>query len=429
MHELINKTVKDFIKKYNLSGKFIIGFSGGFDSMCLLDIMYKSGFDIVAAHLNHNWRGKESFEEAKNCENFAKSRGIIYYSEILPDSVKKNETSAREARYKFFEKCAKKFNSNIVLTAHNFDDNAETLLYRIIKGTSVTGLCAIAEHRDIFYRPLLKVPRSEIEKYCADSGLIPNQDSSNNDTKYKRNLIRHKILPVLKEINPKVTEALNSLSETAKEYLCCNQDFTTELLINAAESQQKMIIRNILVQHHIEYDRKKIEYITDFINKNKTSKSGKKISLTKDIWLFVNNKKTEIITQKGKNALEIKITQCGNYTFEDKIFTIEPYNKEVVQFPADKDYKAYISAKTIDFTLRHRKDGDRIFPLGSNGSQKLKKYLNEKKIPAHEKDNIVLLCKGNEIVWAAGIGINEKFKVTNNASYVLKLKKEGLYEY
>ena len=91
MHELINKTVKDFIKKYNLSGKFIIGFSGGFDSMCLLDIMYKSGFDIVAAHLNHNWRGKESFEEAKNCENFAKSRGIIYYSEILPDSVKKTK--------------------------------------------------------------------------------------------------------------------------------------------------------------------------------------------------------------------------------------------------------------------------------------------------------------------------------------------------
>ena len=165
---MIIDRVKNFIEKYNLSGTFIVAFSGGYDSMCLLDILYKLKTDIAAIHLNHNWRGEESLKEAKNCENFVKSRNIKYYSEILPDSVEKTETSAREARYDFFKRCAELFNSNVVFTAHNFDDNAETVLYRIIKGTGTIGLQGISEHRGIFYRPLLKTTRSEIEEYIKD---------------------------------------------------------------------------------------------------------------------------------------------------------------------------------------------------------------------------------------------------------------------
>lgn len=147
---MIRDNVKNFIEKYNLSGRFILAFSGGYDSMCLLDVLYKLKTDVVAVHLNHNWRGKESMDEAENCENFAKSRGILYYSETLPDDVQKTETAAREARYDFFKRCAEKFNSQIVFTAHNFDDNAETVLYRIIRGTGTAGLQGIAEKREIF---------------------------------------------------------------------------------------------------------------------------------------------------------------------------------------------------------------------------------------------------------------------------------------
>lgn len=95
------EVVKNFIEKYNLSGTFIVAFSGGYDSMCLLDVMHKLELNTVAVHLNHNWRGEESFNEAKNCENFAKSKGIQYYCEILSDSTAKTETAAREARYDF----------------------------------------------------------------------------------------------------------------------------------------------------------------------------------------------------------------------------------------------------------------------------------------------------------------------------------------
>ena len=254
---MIKDNIKNFIKKHNLSGTIIVAFSGGYDSMCLLDVLNKLGEKVIAVHLNHNWRGEESLKEAENCENFAKSRGIQYYSEILSDCIEKTETAAREARYDFFRRCAKKFNSKIVFTAHNFDDNSETVLYRIIRGTGTIGLQGIAEKRDIFFRPLLKTTRVEIEKYCKDNNLNPNNDSSNSNTKYKRNFIRHKIIPLLKEINPNVTDALNSLSEIAYEENRLIDTYLPKNLILASEIEQKRLIYKILNENNIDYDRKK----------------------------------------------------------------------------------------------------------------------------------------------------------------------------
>ena len=106
---MIEESVKTFIEKYNLSGKFLVAFSGGFDSMCLLDVLHKMGCDVVAIHLNHNWRGEESRQEEENCRNFAHQKGIEFYSETLSDDIAHTENDARDARYKFFEKCAYSF--------------------------------------------------------------------------------------------------------------------------------------------------------------------------------------------------------------------------------------------------------------------------------------------------------------------------------
>lgn len=404
---MISARVKNFIEKYNLSGPFLVAFSGGYDSMCLLDVLCKLGYDVAAIHLNHNWRGKESLDEAKKCEEFAKLRGIKFYSEILPDFVEKTETAARTARYDFFKRCAEKFNSNVVLTAHNFDDNAETVLYRIIKGTGIAGLQGILENRDIFYRPLLTTTRQEIEAYCRDNGLNPNVDSSNFNTKYMRNFIRYKILPIMKEINPKVVNALNSLSDIAKS------------------GDKNDYIINLLRDYDIEYDREKVENIRNFIEENQNSKSGKTFSLANDLWLFVNNENLKVISKKEKNSLEIKINSEGEYNFEDYIFSIKPYAQKITSYPPDSDFKAFINIKEIDFTLRHRKPGDRIQPLGMLGSQKLKKYLNEKKILQYKKDEIILLCKDNEVLWAAGVGLNDKIKVLQNPTHVITLRRGG----
>ncbi len=404
---MICDTVNSFIKKYKLSGTFIVAFSGGYDSMCLLNVLCDLGYKPVAIHLNHNWRGEESRKEEENCKNFAELKGIEFYSEILSDKVAKNETSAREARYKFFEKCAKKFSSNVIFTAHNFDDNAETVIYRIIKGTGTVGLQGIAEHRDIFYRPLLSVSRAEIENYCSENNLNPNKDSSNENIKYKRNLIRKKIIPLMKEINPNVINAVNSLSEIAKEEF----------------DNQKFKIRQLLIDNKIDYDRKKIEEINDFLNENKTSKSGKKMSLGENLWLFANTKGFEIVTKQKKSDNKTKIGKEGEYKFENFIFSIKSFNGDIKNFPKDNEYKAYINTDKIDFTLRHRLDGDFIKPLGLKGSQKLKKYLNEKKIPQHKKDELVFLCKDSEVIWAAGLGLSETAKVTTNPTHILELRE------
>lgn len=408
---MIISRVKNFIEKYKLSGTFIVAFSGGYDSMCLLDVLNKLRYDIAAVHLNHNWRGEESLAEAKVCKEFCTSRGIKFYTETLPDNIEKTETAAREARYNFFKRCAEKFNSKTVFTAHNFDDNAETVLYRIIKGTGIAGLQGIAERRDIYYRPLLSISREEIEKYCRQNNLHPNNDSSNSDTKYKRNLIRHKILPLMKEINPKVTNAINSLSDIAKQ-----------------EDEQTNSIRQMLIDNKLDYDCKKIKEIQQFIEENKNSKSGKKMSLSKDLWLYVNDKTVETISKTQKSKTEINITQCGEYNFDNYIFSIEANTRPIKNFPNDSEFTAIVNLDEINFRLRHRKDGDIIRPLGTKGSQKLKKYLNEKKIPNHKKDEIVLLCKNNEVFWAAGLGINDKIKVTDNPTHIITLRKAA-YEH
>lgn len=412
---MIVERVRNFIEKYKLKGTFIVAFSGGYDSMCLLDILSDYN-DLVAIHLNHNWRGEESRLEEENCRRFAVSKGIKFYSETLPDTVEKTETAARNARYEFFEKCAKKFNSNVVFTAHNLDDNVETVIYRIIKGTGTAGLRGILEKRDIFYRPLLTTTREEIELYCAKNNLTPNNDSSNENIKYKRNLIRKKIIPIMKEINPNVIKSVNSLSKIA------DYDYNLLSCVNNNEFDNYKI-RKMLIEHNIDYDCKKIGEIKNFIDENITSKSGKTLSLTKDLWLFVSNKSIEVINQNLKTDTKISIIKEGNYEFEDYIFTIKPLNK-FFEFPKDSEFKAIVSIDKIDFTLRHRQDGDFIQPLGTDGIQKIKKYLNEKKVPKHKKDSIVFLCNGNEVLWAAGLGISDKIKVKNQPTHLIELRKK-----
>lgn len=429
----IKKKVEYFLDKYNLKSTekpFLVAFSGGYDSMCLLNVLSELNLNLIAIHLNHNWRGKESKKEEENCKYYCDKKGIKFYSETLTEDIQKTETAAREARYKFFEKCTKLFNTDIVFTAHNANDNAETVLYRLAKGTGTKGLCGIAEKRDIFYRPLLKVKREDIENYCRKSSLTPNNDSSNSNVKYKRNLIRKEILPQLCKINSDTINAINSLSEIAQnnqiiieEYLkTLKNPYNTKNFMEYSKAVKLELLYDLFIKNNIDYDRYKITNALEFINENQNSKSGKKLSLKNDLWLFVNNKKIELVTVTPPSDLSIEIKDCGDYTFENFIFSIKNTNKIPQTYPKDSDGIAYVDlSKYKSLTLRHRKNGDLIQPLGCKGTQKLKKYLNEKKIPQHEKDSLIFLASENEILWAPTIGISEKIKVVTTPTHVLKL--------
>ena len=431
--EEITEKVKTFLEKNQLLKKdapILVAFSGGFDSMCLLDIVKKLTDNVVAIHLNHNWRGEESDNEERNCRFFCKNKNIEFYSEKLSSDIKKTETAAREARYDFFEKCALRFNSKIILTAHNANDNAETLIYRISKGTGLKGLCGIAENRGIFYRPLLNIKREEIEAYCAKNNLTPNCDSSNTNTKYKRNLIRKNILPQMKKITTSAIDMINSLSENAKidyeiieEYLkTLKNPYKTKNFLSYSTSLQTRLIYELFEKNKLEIDKGKVLRAQKFIEENKISKSGKTLSVSDKFYLFASEKEIKFIEKTNNLNFEAKIIKEGEYNIPNGKFYIEKCNHTPDRFPKDKELKAYVNLSKYDnLIIRTRKEGDIIKPLGVNGKQKLKKYLNEKKVPSYLKDKIIFLAQDDEILWAPGLGISDNIKVVTSPTHMIKL--------
>lgn len=450
---MLVERVIEFLKKYDLEDKtIVVGFSGGYDSMCLLDILSQiknlkeyDDLKIIAAHFNHNWRGKEALKEQEVCRLFASSKGFEFYTKTASPSVKKTENDARLARYEFFEECVENFDADAVFTAHNKDDNAETVLYRTIKGTGLVGLKGISEKRDVFYRPLLKTPRSEIAEYCEKRNLIPNLDSSNNDINYRRNYIRLNIMPALEKINPSVMESLNTLAEVAvsedsiiEEYLNTIRPriYTEDGRLISKEysklsEQVKMRILHEFIQNmDLDYDFKRIKELYCFIENNIEKRNGSTLSLASAKWLYVDDKIIETLPKKSDFDVllteipPVEITGLGEFEFGDKKIIVKKFvQSEIFVFPESTAKFVYVDLSSIELPLqiRVRQDGDIINPFGMKGTMKLKKYFNSKGVNRHNRDEIILITKGNEVLWAAGVGLSNKIGVTEKPTHVIEI--------
>lgn len=223
---LLQEKVLNTIKKHNLIQKgdnIVIGVSGGPDSMALLHVLYNMkellDIQIVVAHINHMLR-KEADGETKYVQEFCESLQIQCYIKKVDISKQSEsqkistELAGRNARYDFFEEVAQKVNANKIATAHNANDNAETVMMNLIRGSGVSGLKGIEPIRDNkLIRPIIECTRKEIEKYCEENRLNPKYDKSNSENIYTRNKIRNKLLPYIEEeFNPNIIESLNRLS-------------------------------------------------------------------------------------------------------------------------------------------------------------------------------------------------------------------------
>lgn len=263
---MLEQKVLETIQKYNLiqeGDKIVIGVSGGPDSMCLLDILYclknELNIELVVCHVNHMIR-KEANEETEYVEAYCEKIGVpcfVKYADIIKLSEKQKlgtEEMGRKIRYDFFEEVAKKVGANKIATAHNSNDNAETVLMNLLRGSGTTGLkgieikcqkvdqnskeknCQIneSEQKLIYYiRPLRECKRNEIEGYCQEKKLNPRIDKSNFEAIYTRNKIRNELIPYLqKEFNPNVIEGLNRLSDLAKQ----EDEYFKEIVSNQYES-------------------------------------------------------------------------------------------------------------------------------------------------------------------------------------------------
>lgn len=446
---MIIDEVSKFLKKYQLEDKtIIVGFSGGFDSMCLLDVLSKlhnteefKELNIIAAHFNHNWRGSEALKEQEICKLFASSKGFEFYTKTGAVPLKKSENEARLARYEFFEDAYEYYDADAVFTAHNRDDNAETVLYRVIKGTGLVGLKGISEKRDYFYRPILNISRTEILKYCEENNLIPNFDSSNDDIQFKRNFLRLNVIPILEKINTNVKDSLCNLAKVARSEDLIIEEYLEILRKNIYDGEKLIsveyaklskpvkfrILHEFVQKLDLDYDYKKINEIYEFIENNITQKNGSTLSLATSLWLYVDNKIIETIPPKVKKNSEninVIIDDLGEYYIGDKKLTIKKYEeKELFVFPEATSNFVYVDLSKIKMplTIRTRQDGDMISPFGMSGSMKLKKYLNSKCIPRHNRDNLLLLTDKKEILWVIGVGISNKIGVVDTPTHVIEI--------
>ena len=338
---MINK-IFSFVKKHNMINKgdtVICGLSGGADSVCLLlvlcELSSKIEFTVKALHVNHCLRGAESERDEKFCCDLCERLDIPFtaVSCNVKEFAEKNslsvEESARKLRYSVFRENSE---NGKIATAHNANDNLETVILNLARGSAIKGFAGIPPVRGNIIRPLLTVSRKEIEKYLADKGQNYVTDSTNLSDDYTRNKIRHKILPVLEEINPSVIEtSVNSIDAVRSEnsliefqtddvYRRFRKGNTLCGLNNFHEVIRKRCISKLLSENSLPYSHKRLEE-TDSILVN-----GGKINISGDTFFVSDGKiaRLEKIPHKKKQELvsvELKIGE--NMIFHDKILFSE----------------------------------------------------------------------------------------------------------
>jgi tRNA(Ile)-lysidine synthase len=454
---MIKQQVREFLKKYSLDNsqtRLLVGFSGGADSLCLLDILsnlrYSLPFDLAAIHINHQWRGEESLEDEHFAINFCQSKDINIFAERLTPGLPESESLAREKRYEMFNNVAKIHNFNALITAHTRPDQVETILYRIIKGTGYRGLAGIPEYREqtdgpAIYRPLLTTTRQDIDNYLAENNLIPRVDSSNFNNAYLRNRIRQELLPLLKDYNTGIEDALLRLSsvskanEAALEYLL--EPYYSELLDNTyvlytrsfkqlPETLKPRILMKMLEENNVDYDYALIERLSGYIDTTELTRTGKKYSITKKVFLHVTQKNITIVRNTPANMIQsaVKLAIPGVTEFKPlniKLKVTEYLNDNTgnIVFPPAEADRAYVdlSAIKMGLTLRTRQAGDIINPLGMQGTMKLKKYLINRQLDQQEKYFTPIVAAGNEVLWVIGTGISDKIKVKSRPTHIFEV--------
>lgn len=448
--------VKSTIEKYNMlrSGDTaVIGVSGGADSLCLLHVLnaLKKELDIklFAVHLNHQFRGIDAENDARFVEQMCDEWGIPHRIETfdVPAYAKKqglsSEEAGREIRYKLFKEVKEEIKADKIAVAHNMNDNAETILMRLARGTGLEGLKGIDPVRDAIIRPLLEQDRPSIEAYCSQNGLIPRVDKTNFQPIYLRNKIRLELLPYMqKNINPSINEALIRLSQVVSEENDYMEQQTDERLKSIAQIKEGCIIINsaMLMQLHPAIQKRLVRRAVENITGTLTGfeykhfqgilalqgqGTGAAIELPKDLKAYISYENL-IICKKIENHDK----KCYyKLKYNNEIFVNE-LNSAVSVRLFDRDELSVIpkSSKTIyidadkvkaELAIRHREAGDRFSPIGMAGSKKLKDYFIDKKIPKELRDDIMLLADGQEIVWILGSIISEKYKVTPNTQKVM----------
>lgn len=439
--------------------KVLVAFSGGPDSSCLLHMLESLredlGITIYCAHLNHRIRGVDAHRDALHAYRWSSEQGIPCFlsSRNVPEYATEHrlslEEAAREVRYSFLLDLKAKLEVDKIAVAHNLDDQAETVLMRILRGTGINGLKGMAYRRkDGVIRPLMDITRSEIEAYCAEHQLSTVTDRTNQQTEYTRNKIRLQLIPLLEEqYSPNIKEILmrmaNGVREDSdyidtiasglfEELAFLQEDYAVRFEIEALDSVPKSILKRLI---RLSYKRLTgsidgleaihLEEAIKIITHERTDAS---VNLPKGITaekkgfsFYISKRAIENLSMSFEYELPlnetVEIKELG-ITVETKTMSKErckllPTRANARAFDIDKIDGALM--------IRSRRAGDKMRPVGLGGSKKLKDIFIDKKIPREQRDSIPIVSDSKKIIWVVGHEMGEEAKIEEATKEVVRI--------
>ena len=442
---IMENKVRSYIARHGLldnsNRTIIVGLSGGADSVALLSILSALGYKCLAAHCNFHLRGDESDRDERFSASIARRfnapfHRIDFNTKFYADENKVSiEMAARNLRYQWFEELHSSRNAQAIAVGHHRDDNAETLLLNLARGTGIRGLRGMLPHNGNIVRPLLCVDRSQIIAWLEAKGLDFVTDGSNLADEYTRNIIRLRLIPTLESINPSVKETLartaERLTEVEQIYLWAMAEVKTKIMptpnrLNTVELMRSPSPSSILY-----------ELMRPF---------GFSGPVSADLFKAITGEPGRIFYSPTHRAVtardHITITPLGletpqQYTINDNLTCLDCgarsfsftqiARRELTEIPTNPNIACLDRDKLrYPLTLRPPQPGDRFIPLGMTGRRKLSDFFTSLKYDIADKENALLLCSSDgKIVWIAGERIDNRFRITPSTEQVLliELKK------
>lgn len=432
-----NKFLEDLsnIVDYKKSS-FLLAVSGGVDSMVLLNLFTVSNINFSVAHCNFSLRGEDSDEDEKFVKSICDKLGINFFvkkfntEKTAFDEKISIQMAARELRYEWFNDLVNKNKIDNIVTAHHFNDNIETVLFNIARGTGISGLKGIEKKQNRLIRPLLNFTKNQVLDYANKNKIEFREDLSNEDEKYKRNKIRKSIIPEFQNVNPGFIESMHSTIENFKSAENIYLKFIENEKKRCTNYVDKVLKIDIdLLRKSIEPKTVLFEIIKDFgfididsIFNVIDAGSGKSF-YSKKYFLVKNRNKLCIsklikdrIIEISKEKNNIKDPIKMSLKFVDNFKLNEIKNKKVAVLNYDK--------LEFPLTIRNWKEGDWFIPSGMKGKKKLSDYFIDNKFSLIEKKRCFVLCSNNEIVWIVGHRIDERYKFVDGLekAYICQIK-------
>lgn len=451
MIKTTDQKILNFINEESLLSNgdtVLVALSGGADSVFLLSFLlkYKKRFKLKlsAFHLNHNLRGIEATDDENFCRNFCKKNKIEYFSasKNVKAFAKKNkisvEEAGREIRYKELKRIARKNGFNKIVTAHNANDNSETVLLNLVKGTGIKGVSGIPVKRGNIIRPILVVSKDEIIAYLKKKKIPFRTDSSNLSSEYERNFLRNEIIPLLKDkLNVQLDSTLLKSSKVFRNISEVLDKQIDSLILNSTKFKKKQLLidtdkllkidenligsffKKIIPAHFpIDLSNENIKALISLIIKQK----GRRVNLPNGLTAYRESSKILISKTVKSEIGEIEILAGKKKKVDSGELSIKKILPNGVKKNKNKLIE-YISGDRIKgkFILRTWRDGDRFHPLGMKGSKKISDFLTEQRVLSHKKKEQLVLTNSGKIVWVVGLRIDDMFKLTDNSKKVIEL--------